>query len=182
MAAAIRAGAGAVGFVFADSVRRILPQKAAAICGNVPGHIRRVAVMLHPSAEQWQEVLRDFGPDVLQADAEDFGSLDVPETVECWPVYREGRSRPNSEGVYVYEGPRSGQGESVDWSKAAILAARGHMVLAGGLAVHNVGRAVRTVRPYGVDVSSAVEISPGQKDSRLIGEFVVAAMAAEKDI
>lgn len=182
VAAAIGAGAGAVGFVFADSVRRISPQKAAAICGNVPGRIRRVAVMLHPSAEQWQEVLRDFGPDVLQADAEDFGSLDVPETVECWPVYREGQSRPNCEGVYVYEGPRSGQGESVDWSKAAVLAARGQMVLAGGLAVHNVAEAVGTVRPYGVDVSSAVEISPGQKDSRLIGEFVVAAMAAEKDI
>ncbi len=182
MKAAINAGASAVGFVFAESVRRTSPQKAAAICRNVPGHVRRVAVMLHPTNDEWQDVLRDFSPDVLQADAEDFGLLDVPETVEYWPVYRESRSQPDAKGIYVYEGLKSGRGEAVDWSLAAEVAAGGHMVLAGGLAIHNVAEAVRTVRPYGVDVSSGVELAPGQKDSRLIKEFVIAAMAAEKDV
>lgn len=180
--AAINAGAGAVGFVFAESMRRISAQQAAAICGGVPQHIKRVAVMLHPTIEEWQDVLRDFDPDVLQTDAEDFAALDIPTTVACWPVYREGRSPPNNDGVYVYEGIKSGQGESVDWSDAALLAARGEMILAGGLAAHNVRRAVGTVRPYGVDVSSGVESEPGRKDSGLIKEFVVAALAAEKEV
>jgi len=54
------------------------------------------------------------------------------------------------------------------------------MILAGGLAAHNVAEAIATVRPFGVDVSSAVESAPGQKDSQLISEFVRAVRAAEK--
>ena len=88
--AAIKAGAGAVGFVFTESVRKIAPDKANEICVNVPQHIKRVAVMLHPSNDDWQEVLESFAPDVLQTDADDFAALDVPESVERWPVYREG--------------------------------------------------------------------------------------------
>jgi phosphoribosylanthranilate isomerase len=56
------------------------------------------------------------------------------------------------------------------------------MILAGGLAANNVAEAIATVRPYGVDVSSAVESAPGQKDIRLINEFVIAAKAAEKNL
>ena len=56
------------------------------------------------------------------------------------------------------------------------------MILAGGLAAGNVAAAIATVRPYGVDVSSAVESAPGQKDARMINEFVSAAKAAEKDL
>ena len=55
------------------------------------------------------------------------------------------------------------------------------MILAGGLATHNIAAAIAMVRPFGVDVSSAVESAPGQKDIRLISEFVIAARAAEKD-
>ena len=70
--AALAAGADAVGFVFADSVRRVEPAQAAAIANKVPDTIKKVAVMLHPSNEEWRAVLRDFSPDVLQTDAEDF--------------------------------------------------------------------------------------------------------------
>lgn len=182
MRAAIHAGAGAVGFVFAKSVRRVTPEAAAVICNDVPGHVRRVAVMLHPANDEWQNVLQKFSPDVLQADADDFESLDIPASIECWPVFREGRTQPDTSGIYVYEGLKSGQGESVDWSLAAKVAAGGRMILAGGLAAHNVSQAVKTVRPYGVDVSSAVETLPGRKDSELIKDFVVAAMAAEKAV
>jgi phosphoribosylanthranilate isomerase len=180
--AAIDAGADAVGFVFAESVRRVTPAEAMAISAHVPPHIKRVAVMLHPTNDEWQEVLSGFTPDVLQTDAEDFASLDVPEIIECWPVFREGRGQPEARNTYVYEGKVSGQGETVDWSRAATIACDGNMILAGGLAAANVAAAIVTVRPYGVDVSSAVESAPGQKDVRMIDEFVSAAKAAEKDL
>jgi len=186
---AVEAGADAVGFVFAESVRRVEPLQAARIASRVPESVKRVAVMLHPSNEEWQEVLRDFGPDVLQTDAADFESLDVPESVECWPVYREGKKVTGTFRVstevpvtFLYEGARSGSGEKVDWSQAATIAAQGNMILAGGISADNVAEAIATVHPYGVDVSSAVESAPGQKDSQLIREFISAAKAAENDL
>ena len=182
VSAAIAAGADAVGFVFAKSVREISPAEAAAISASVPAHVKRVAVMLHPANDEWQEVLKVFSPDVLQTDVEDFALLDVPDSVERWPVYREGRSEPDTQATYVFEGAKSGQGETVNWSSAAKIAKRGQMILAGGLAAHNVAEAIATVRPFGVDVSSAVETAPGQKDIELINEFVSAAKAAEKNL
>jgi phosphoribosylanthranilate isomerase len=182
VSAAIAAGADAVGFVFASSVREISPADAAAISKSVPPHVKRVAVMLHPANDEWQAVLKVFSPDVLQTDAEDFALLGVPDSVGRWPVYREGRSEPDTQATYVFEGAKSGQGETVNWSSAARIAERGHMILAGGLAAHNVADAIATVRPFGVDVSSAVESAPGQKDIELINEFVSAAKAAEKNL
>jgi len=180
--AAIEAGVDAVGFVFAPSVREIAPADAAVISANMSSHVRRIAVMRHPTDDEWQEVLRVFSPDVLQTDAEDFVLLNVPESVEHWPVYRQGGAAPDAEGPYVFEGQKSGQGAAVDWSHAARLAESGHMILAGGLAPHNVAEAIATVRPFGVDVSSGVESAPGQKDSHLISKFVSAVRAAEKNL
>ena len=123
---AVDAGADAVGFVFADSVRQIDPKCAAEIANKVPDTVKKVAVMLHPSNDAWQEVLREFSPDVLQTDAEDFDSLDVPEEVDCWPVYRENNRVTvpllRVTVPFVYEGARSGSGEAVDWAAAAEVA------------------------------------------------------------
>lgn len=187
--AAVAAGADAVGCVFADSVRRVEPSVAAAITRAVPGTVKRVAVMLHPTNEEWQTVLRAFAPDVLQTDAADFAGLEIPDSVECWPVYREkntvtGTIRVDLKvpGTFLYEGAKSGQGETVDWARAAAIAAHGNMILAGGLSANNVAEAIATVRPFGVDVSSAVESAPGVKDAALIEKFVTAARAAEKKL
>lgn len=178
--AAVDAGADAVGFVFAESVRRIAPDRAADITNTVPDTIKKVAVMLHPGNEEWQEVLQGFGPDVLQTDAGDFANLEVPADVECWPVYREGNTVSGTAfDTFVYEGPKSGQGETVDWARAAEIAKQGNMILAGGLGAANVAEAIATVRPFGVDVSSAVESAPGQKDAAKIHEFISAVRAAE---
>jgi phosphoribosylanthranilate isomerase len=182
VAAAIAAGADAVGFVFAESVRKISPRRARAISQDVPASVRRVAVMLHPDNDQWQEVLQEFQPDVLQTDAKDFDVLDVPDTIERWPVLREGQALHATDTAYVYEGSKSGRGETVDWSAAARIATNGGMILAGGLAADNVADAIMTVRPMGVDVSSGVESAPGKKDAQLMNEFVNAARAAEKHL
>ena len=180
--AAIDAGADALGFVFAKSPREVTPSDAASISANVPAHILRVAVMLHPTNEEWQKVLSGFSPDVLQTDAEDFASLDVPDSVRKWPVFREGGEDPAAGDTYVFEGKKSGHGETVDWSRAATIAEDGRMILAGGLFADNVAEAIATVRPLGVDVSSGVESAPGQKDIQLIKKFVSAAKAAEKSL
>ena len=182
VADAVEAGAGALGFVFAESPRKVTPEIARSISDIVPSTVKRVAVMMHPANEEWQDLLQSFEPDVLQTDAEDFDGLEIPKSVECWPVFREGRSKPDTPGTYVYEGSKSGRGQTVDWSAAAELARFGRMVLAGGLSAKNVATAIQTVRPFGVDVSSAVESAPGQKDSRLIREFIVAARAAERKL
>jgi len=179
--AAINAGADAVGFVFAESSRRVTPQHAATIAANVPQHIKRVAVMLHPSGNEWTEVAEVFQPDVLQTDAADFASLDVAGDIEKWSVFREGAGSMDKEmpQIFVYEGQKSGRGEKVDWTIAAELAKRGRMILAGGLSAGNVVDAITTVAPYGVDVSSAVEFAPGKKDAAKIKTFIDAARFAK---
>lgn len=177
--AAVEAGADAVGFVFAKSVRQVTVPHATFIAANVPEHILRVAVMKHPSVEEWEEVQTIFCPDILQTDAEDFRYLEVRDDITKWPVIREGKVPGNGDlpGTFVYEGLASGQGATVDWSIAGKLAERARLILAGGLGPENVADAIRQVRPFGVDVSSAVESAPGVKDPDLIRAFIEAVRA-----
>ena len=182
--AAVEAGANAVGFVFAESKRRVTPTQAGLAGRAAPEGVLRVAVMLHPHIDEWLDVLHTFEPDVLQTDSEDFARLKVPPQVKRWPVYREGGVLPDGSisDTFVYEGRSSGQGQTVDWSRAAGIADRGQMILAGGLDSENLAEAVRTVRPFGIDASSAVESAPGTKDPQRIHEFVTAARAAEQHL
>jgi phosphoribosylanthranilate isomerase len=72
-----------------------------------------------------------------------------------------------------------GTGKRSDWEMAARVAAETpHMLLAGGLTPSNVGAAVRAVRPWGVDVSSGVESSPGHKDHEAVRHFIATARTA----
>ena len=184
--AAVKAHANAVGFVFCEkSIRNVSPQQARAASEWLPDHIKRVAVMQHPTNDEWEAVLREFNPKVLQTDATDFDYLNVPDSIERWPVYREGDEVPidvgasrQDQAIFVYEGLKSGSGQTVDWTVAAAFAKRRRMMLAGGLDNYNVVAAIRTVHPYGVDVSSGVEVTPGKKDPILIESFVEAARTA----
>jgi phosphoribosylanthranilate isomerase len=181
VAAAVASGADAIGFVFAESVRRIGVQRALEISAEVPETIKRVAVMMHPSSNEWQEVRTGFRPDVLQTDIGDFENLDVPDEIERWPVLREGAIPDDVElpETFVYEGIRSGSGETVDWRVAAQMAKRGNMILAGGLSIANVTEAINEVAPFGVDVSSGVESVPGKKDTAKIKAFIDAVRNIE---
>lgn len=183
VAAAAAAGADAVGFVFAESLRRVTPAQARGATRDIPEGVRRVAVMRHPSNGEWQSVLEEFAPDILQTDAEDFDTLDVPANIIRWPVFRQGRPlRAVPRGPFVYEGAGSGTGETIDWEQAAVVAERGQMILAGGLAEDNVAAAIRRVRPRGVDVSSGVESLPGRKDHERIRRFLSAVRAVENEL
>ncbi len=185
VSAAVSAGADAVGFVFYDkSPRNLTPRQAMKLAADVPAGVRRVAVMLHPSAALWKEVSDALRPDVLQTDREDFSSLEVAGNIEQWPVLREGSLHEKDElpATFVYEGARSGQGQLVDWASAAKIARRGRMILAGGLTIENVAEAIDQVAPWGVDVSSAVEFAPGKKDVAMIAAFVAAAKSAKRNL
>lgn len=178
VAAAIEAGVDAVGFVFAPSKRRVTPSQAAELARAVPANIERAAVMQHPTQQLVDEVLAVFRPDVLQTDWEDLATLQLPAQLRVVSVLRAGRELPAQlMSRFLFEGERSGTGETADWSRAAQLVSRGELILAGGLNAANVAEAVRRVRPFGVDVSSGVEATPGVKDPAKIFEFVRIARA-----
>jgi phosphoribosylanthranilate isomerase len=186
--AAVAAGADAIGFVFAPSRRQVTAAQATQLAQGVPRRIPRVAVMLHPTQSQLDEVWSTFRPDVLQTDAGDLQTLRVPMGLGVMPVVRGGGGvgvgvglKPDLQPKYqriLFEGPVSGVGSTSDWNGAAQLARTTQLVLAGGLNATNVADAIAVVRPYGVDVSSGVEASPGVKDPARIHEFVQRARAA----
>ena len=175
--AALRAGADAIGFVFAPSVRRMMPVDAARLARPARGRALCVAVTQHPDAATLQAVFAEFAPDVLQTDAEDLAQIALPAGVRAWPVLR-GAGTPAPGARVLFEGPRSGTGRTADWSTAARLARGCELILAGGLSEANVAAAIEDVRPFGVDVSSGVEAAPGRKDPALVKSFVKAARAA----
>lgn len=173
----------AIGFVFAASVRQVTPQRASELAKPARHKLACVAVTRHPSREMVEEILRDFRPDILQTDIEDIDSLDLPSTLSVLPVMRPPvESACALPGRVLFEGPVSGSGQTTDWDEAAALARRAQVILAGGLNPQNVGAAVRHVRPFGVDVSSGVEASPGIKSPEKIEQFVLAARAAALEI
>ncbi len=178
--AALEARVDAIGFVFADSVRRIDPARARELARPARGRAVCVAVTRHPDPGLLAEILSVFGPDLLQTDFVDLATLPAGAlSCPALPVIRAGASLPQPlPSRLLYEGPVSGSGETTDWTSARALAARTGLVLAGGLRAANVGTAIAQVRPQGVDVSSGVETQPGVKCRSLILEFAEAARAA----
>lgn len=179
VAAALEAGADAIGFVFAPSVRRVEPAAAARLAAPARGRASCVAVTRHPEPALVEQILDVFVPDVLQTDAADLAAFAVVGRCATLPVLRSGAAFAGPlPARMLYEGPVSGSGALADWAEASELARRTELVLAGGLNARNVAGAIRAVRPFGVDVSSGVESAPGVKSPELIREFVQAARAA----
>jgi phosphoribosylanthranilate isomerase len=181
--AALACEADAIGFVFAESVRRVNPYRANELAKPARGKAACVAVTRHPTSALINEILRDFKPDILQTDFADIEKLNLPRELAVLPVLRPG-PRPVRElpRRILFEGPVSGSGRTTDWDAAAELAQRMEVILAGGLNPRNVGAAIKHVRPFGVDVSSGVEESPGVKNTQMIEQFVAAARMAAVEI
>ena len=173
VAAAAAANVDAIGFVFAPSPRQVTPRQAAQLAALAPPGILRIAVTQHPLQILVDDICRTLKPDFFQTDVEDLRELKVPAHIRILPVVRFGRKTPHPlPQRMLFEGPSSGIGELADWGRAAELAAQTELILAGGLSSANVADAIAAVRPFGVDVSSGVEASPGVKDPAKILEFV----------
>jgi phosphoribosylanthranilate isomerase len=162
--AAIEAGASAIGFVFyPPSPRYVTPQRAAEIAEGLP--VLKVGVVVgNPPAETPQiDVLQIYGAGgsgrVWRAYRVDstFDAADLAEDAEA--ILLDGIAN----------------GVSFNWQLARHLQQR--IILAGGLDASNVGEAIRQARPWGVDASSRLELSPGIKDHQKVRQFVKAALA-----
>ena len=188
-------GADAIGFVFADSPRRIDFGEAAEIAGAVPAFVARVGVFVNAPLKLVTDCLATF-LDCVQLHGEE-------SVFECEAVaFCRGRSRiikvfrvhdksdlnildryKGVTGMFHLDtrvpGKKGGTGRTFDWNVAVEAKRWGKpVVLSGGLTPDNVGEAVGQVKPYAVDVSSGVESEPGVKDPKKVREFVKRAKGA----
>jgi phosphoribosylanthranilate isomerase len=177
--AALDARVDAIGFVFAESMRQVTPLRAAELARAARGRVRCIAVTRHPEQSAVDEILAVFKPDALQSDWEDLQTLRLPRELSLLPVLRSGRGEPAPLPTrFLFEGPVSGTGVPADWPVAHEMARGAELILAGGLSPANVAAAIEQVQPFGVDVSSGVEQTPGVKSPEKIASFVEAARAA----
>jgi phosphoribosylanthranilate isomerase len=189
--AAAAAGADAIGLVFhPPSPRNVTAGQAAAIAGALPPFVTRVGLFADASPEAVRAVLAAVPLDLLQFHGDE--TLEYCLTFDK-PFVRAIRVRPGvdllqcaaelvaagtlARGLLAdawVPGVQGGTGQSFDWSLIP-HSMRGQVILSGGLTPANVGDAIRTVRPWAVDVSSGVEHASGPKgvkDPGLIARFI----------
>ena len=185
-AAAVAAGATALGFVFwPSSPRFVPPAQAATIARTVPASVLKVGVFVDADRGHIQDVAAAVGLDVIQLHGGESRDAAGALTLPVWKAFgvddgAEITSWPSDMMVLLDAiDPRAkgGTGRTVDWAAAAEFARQRAVVLAGGLTPENVGEAIARVHPRGVDVSSGVEQAPGIKDHEKVRRFVAAARA-----
>ena len=173
--AAVDAGANAVGFVFwPKSPRRVDVERAREIASARPEDVTTVGVFVDQPLHEVNDVARRVGLHAVQLhgseDSEYVRAMTRPvikavavvgsqtPDVNAWPS--------NVTVLLDVHDPvkKGGTGQTIDWTVAASVASRRNVLLAGGLTPQNVGDAIARVRPYGIDVSSGVEVEPGIKD------------------
>jgi phosphoribosylanthranilate isomerase len=202
-ALAAELGADAVGFVFAESPRRVTATQVAAITPHLPLGVERVGVFHSRDAESIAQTASDTGltavqlhggldERVLERLAERFaGTVRIIQTLhwtidtsESSAVLLSGQieriaALAMSDRVLIDSKVGSaggGTGVTYDWGAARSVFASApgslHLIVAGGLKPENVARAVAQLKPWGVDVSSGVEVSPGRKSPEKLAQFI----------
>jgi phosphoribosylanthranilate isomerase len=198
---AVELGADALGFVFAESKRRVTPSQVAAILPRLPKHVERVGVVYSRDAAEIAAIADEAGLTAVQL----HGGVDLPLVQELrkrlgdkvamiqtlhWVVGTDSSQRMNEElreiaatkmidRVLVDSrvgNAGGGTGVSFDWKAArSVLHQSGEdlkIIVAGGLRPGNVAEAIQELAPWGVDVASGVEASPGRKDPEKLAAFL----------
>jgi phosphoribosylanthranilate isomerase len=184
---AVAMGADAVGFVFAPSPRQIAPQRAADISKRLPAEIVTVGVFRDETRQRVVDTVHTARLRAAQLHGHE-SSADshwVRQRVSLvFKAFAAGDPALDDVDEYgadaiLIDSSTPGSGQVFDWSLAEGAPSNRRVILAGGLTPENVADAIRVVRPWGVDVVTGVEASPGRKDARKIRAFVEAAKAAE---
>ncbi|HKF04788.1 MAG TPA: phosphoribosylanthranilate isomerase [Candidatus Sulfotelmatobacter sp.] len=206
---AVEAGADAVGFVFhPESPRNINPAMAADIVKKLPPETERVGVFVGDrvgGVETKKRIVRQACLTAIQAyNATSLRSLSELQSVTdklfiAWPAQRvvNGRlggfrwrseAKDKVSAILLDSGAGKqpgGTGRTFDWEKTAgILASlkEFRFIIAGGLTVENVDDALSVLHPWGVDVVSGVEASPGKKDPDKVRAFVNAVREYDRKV
>ncbi len=187
---AVAMGAEALGFVFAASPRQMRPQDVADIIKRLPPEIMTVGVFRDDVPERIVHIVRSTGLKGAQI----HGSFTADDAVavrraifHTFVAFPAGDQRVRQAHecepyAVVLDGARPGGGQVFDWSLAEEVPGGLKLILAGGLTTDNVVDAIRTVHPWGVDVVSGVESSPGRKDPVKLRAFIAKAHAAGKEL
>ncbi|MGM0845299.1 MAG: phosphoribosylanthranilate isomerase [Bacillota bacterium] len=179
--AAVDAGTDAIGFIFAESRRKITPSIAKEIGKVIPATVLKVGVFVDASKEEVEETAKAAGLDYVQLHgsetAEFMESLSVPS-------YKAISIKEKNDlfGIDMYPGSlilvdsghgagKGGSGTVFDWTYLQYLSIRQNIILAGGLNPENLAEAIKEVNPFMVDVSSGVE-TDGNKDVQKIAAFI----------
>jgi phosphoribosylanthranilate isomerase len=185
-----------LGFNFYEkSLRRVSTVEAATIRAKLPSGVQAVGLFVNakpPEINSLHAFVR-FTAAQLHGDETPAIVSEVTRTVPVIKAFRVAADFPLSTldkyhdaFGFLLDGSRTGQfggtGASADWNVARRAAAAHRIILAGGLTPENVGAAIRSVRPYAVDVASGVESKPGKKDHMRLKEFIEEVRRAEQQL
>jgi phosphoribosylanthranilate isomerase len=186
------AGADALGFVLVrGSPRYIAPRELREIRRHLPPFVSVVGVFANAPLQEVREISEACHLSLVQLHGEedpDYCSALGEGVIKAFRI-RDKRSLSSLEGYRVKAilldsyrpGKLGGTGTCFDWSLALEAKRYGHLILSGGLTPENVGKAIGTVRPYAVDVSSGVEEFVGKKDQRKVRMFLEEVARAGRD-
>jgi phosphoribosylanthranilate isomerase len=183
---AVAMGADAVGFVFAPSTRQMQPVQAYDIVRRLPPDVLTVGVFRDEAPQRVVDIVHQVGLRAAQLHGHE-SPADTAFVRERVRVVIKGfaAGSPALDRVHDYradailiDSATPGSGQVFDWALAEGAPLDRRVVLAGGLTPDNVAEAIQRVRPWGVDVSSGVERSPGRKDARKVRDFIERARAA----
>ncbi len=185
---AVAMGADAIGFVFAPSPRQIDRITAGDISRRLPQEILSVGVFMNHSRENVVKTANQVGLKAVQLHGnespEDTQWIKqrvqyVIKSFEAGSTLLQNAADWRAD-VILIDSPSPGSGEIFDWAKADDAPMGMRILLAGGLTPENVAEAALRVNPWGVDVSTGVEKSPGIKDLKLIKKFVEAVKSVSQ--
>ena len=184
---AARLGAWAVGFVFwPRSPRAITTDAARAIVRELPPLVTPVGVFVNEAPDVVSDVARAVGLGAVQLHGDETPEIVAAiqaRVMKAVTVETAGAHRWPDRVTLLVDAHdperRGGTGRAADWQRAAELARRRPIVLAGGLTPENVGEALRVVGPAAIDVSSGVESAPGIKDAARLRALFDAVGRAE---
>ncbi|MBU6317137.1 MAG: phosphoribosylanthranilate isomerase [Acidobacteria bacterium] len=183
---AVAMGADAVGFIFAPSPRQVAAQVVYDITRRLPPEILTVGVFRDEAPGRVIDTVHRAGLKAAQLHGHETPAMVAEISQQIRYVIKAvaagspdaRRAADFGTDMVLVDAPNPGGGKVFDWSLMDDVAEGPRIILAGGLDPDNVAEAVRSVKPWGVDVSSGVERSPGRKDALKVKAFIERARAA----